>query len=137
MNAAFKTVGLIGKYNSPGIVDPLLRLATYLESRGVDIVLDRLTAGHVGPNKFTVLPLEDVGKRADLAVVIDADGRPVVPPISEDLTVKFARDLPTVCKAFALPFAQLMLPEFGEYAIKVAIDRISLASVPLYVQSSR
>ena len=69
--------------------------------------------------------------------IIDADGRPVVPPISEDLTVKFARDLPTVCKAFALPFAQLMLPEYGEYAIKVAIDRIALASVPLYVLTTK
>ena len=56
-----------------------------------------------------------------------------MPSIAEDLSVQLARDLPTVCKAFALPFAQLMLPEYGEYAIKVAIDRISLASVPLYV----
>lgn len=74
MNSAFRTIGLIGKYNSPDIVDPLLRLATYLEGRGVDILLDRLTAGHVGPNKFSVLPLEDVGKQADLAVVIGGDG---------------------------------------------------------------
>ena len=69
--------------------------------------------------------------------IIDADGRPVVPSIAEDLSVQLARDLPTVCKAFALPFAQLMLPEYGEYAIKVAVDRISLASVPLYVMESK
>ena len=42
-----------------------------------------------------------------------------------------------LCKAFALPFAQLMLPEYGEYAIKVAIDRIALASVPLYVLAAK
>ena len=69
--------------------------------------------------------------------IIDADGRPVVPAITEDLSVQLARDLPTVCKAFALPFAQLMLPEYGEYAIKVAIDRIALASVPLYVLAAK
>ncbi|HLP00587.1 MAG TPA: hypothetical protein VK163_01080 [Opitutaceae bacterium] len=66
-------------------------------------------------------------------MIMDADGRLVVPEISEDLTVQFARDLPTVCKAFAIQFNQLVLPEHGEYAIKVAVDRISLASVPIYV----
>lgn len=74
MSASFRTIGLIGKYNSPDIVEPLLRLASFLESRGVNILLDRLTAGHVGPNQFTVLPLEDVGKQADLAIVIGGDG---------------------------------------------------------------
>ena len=66
-------------------------------------------------------------------MIIDADGRPVVPEIVEDLSVQFAGVLPTVCKAFAIQFAKLVLPEHGEYAIKVAVDRISLASVPLYV----
>jgi hypothetical protein len=66
-------------------------------------------------------------------MIIDADGRQVVPEIAEDVAVQFARDLPTVCKAFARQFNQLVLPEFGEYAIKVAVDRISLASVPIYV----
>ena len=70
-------------------------------------------------------------------MLIDADGRPVVPEITEDLAVQFAGDLPTVCKAFALQFAQLELPDHGEYAIKVAVDRISLASVPLYVLSGK
>jgi len=63
---------------------------------------------------------------------MDADGRRVVPEIVEEIAVAFAPDLPTVCKAFALSFTQLTLPEFGEYAIKVAVDRISLASVPVY-----
>lgn len=66
-------------------------------------------------------------------MIMDADGGLVVPEIAEDLTVHFSRDLPTVCKAFAIQFAQLVLPDYGEYAVKVAIDRISLASVPLYV----
>ena len=70
-------------------------------------------------------------------MLIDADGGLVVPEIVEDLAVKFAGDLPTVCKAFAIQFAQLVLPEYGEYAIKVAVDRISLASVPLYVLESK
>jgi len=74
MSIAFKTIGLIGKYNSPDIVDPLLRLATFLEARGVRVLLDRLTAGHVGQTQYSVLPLEEVGKQADLAIVIGGDG---------------------------------------------------------------
>jgi NAD+ kinase len=74
MSAPFRTVGLIGKYNSPEIADPLLRLASYLEGRDVRVLLDRLTAGHVGQTHYPVLPLEDVGKQADLAVVIGGDG---------------------------------------------------------------
>ncbi len=66
-------------------------------------------------------------------MIIDADGRLVVPEIVEDLDVEFARDLPTVCKAFALQFNQFVLPEYGEYAIKIAVDRIGLTSVPIYV----
>ncbi len=66
-------------------------------------------------------------------MVIDADGRPVVPEITEDVSVQFGRDLPTVCKAFAIQFTQFVLPNLGEYAVKVAIDRISLASIPIYV----
>jgi hypothetical protein len=64
---------------------------------------------------------------------MDADGRLLVPEIVEDIEVSFARDLPTVCKAFAISFAQLTLPAFGDYAIKVAVDRIILASAPVYV----
>jgi len=72
--SSFNTIGLIGKYNSPEIAEPLLRLARYLEGRGVRVLLDRLTAGHVGQTHYTVLPLEDVGKQAELAVVIGGDG---------------------------------------------------------------
>jgi NAD+ kinase len=74
MSASFRTVGLIGKYNSPDIAEPLLRLATYLEGRKVRVLLDRLTAGHVGQNHYAVLPLDEVGRQADLAVVIGGDG---------------------------------------------------------------
>jgi len=44
MSSAFKTIALIGKYKSPEIAEPLLRLADFLQGRGVRIVLDPLTA---------------------------------------------------------------------------------------------
>ena len=35
MNPSFKTVGLIGKYKSPEIAGPLLKLADFLTQRGI------------------------------------------------------------------------------------------------------
>ena len=54
MNAAFKTVGLIGKYKSPEIAAPLLKLGDFLEARGVRVIIDGLTAQHIGDNRFPV-----------------------------------------------------------------------------------
>ena len=74
MNPSFKTVGLIGKYKSPEIAGPLLKLADYLTRRGIKVLIDRLTASHIGDNKYPVLVLEEIGRQADLAVVLGGDG---------------------------------------------------------------
>jgi NAD+ kinase len=71
---AFKRVALIGKYKSPEIAEPLLKLAQFLVSRGVDIVLDPLTAAHIGDNGHRVATLEQIGESAELAVIIGGDG---------------------------------------------------------------
>ena len=74
MSRAFKTIALIGKYKSPEIAEPVLSLARFLHERGVRVLLDPLTATHVGNNNFSVLPLEEVGRVAELAIVIGGDG---------------------------------------------------------------
>jgi NAD+ kinase len=74
MNPSFGTVGLIGKYKSPEIAEPLLKLADFLVKRGVKVVIDRLTASHIGENKYPVLVLEEIGRQADLAIVLGGDG---------------------------------------------------------------
>ncbi|MEO8008089.1 MAG: NAD(+)/NADH kinase, partial [Betaproteobacteria bacterium] len=74
MSKTFKTIALIGKYKSPEIAEPLLRLAQFLRERGVRVLLDPLTATHIGENGYSVLPLEEVGRAAELAIVIGGDG---------------------------------------------------------------
>lgn len=69
-----RTVALIGKYKSPEIAEPLLQLAAFLEGRGLSVVIDPLTAVHVGDHRRLVLPLEGIGRQADLAIVIGGDG---------------------------------------------------------------
>ncbi len=74
MNPSFKTVGLIGKYNSPEIAAPLLKLGDYLVRRGVKVLIDQLTASNIGTSPHPVLALEEIGRQADLAIVLGGDG---------------------------------------------------------------
>jgi NAD+ kinase len=74
MAIAFKTIALIGKYKSPEIAGPLLQLSSFLQSRGVRVVVDPVTAAHVANNHLEVLPLEQAGREADLAIVVGGDG---------------------------------------------------------------
>ena len=74
MNPPFTSVGLIGKYKSPEIAEPLLKLGDFLSRRGIKVVIDRLTAAHIGASKYPVLTLEEIGREADLAIVLGGDG---------------------------------------------------------------
>ena len=74
MKKPFKTIALIGKYNSPEVVEPLLELARFLESRGVKVLIDPITASQLEGGKYPAAPLEELGRQADLAVVIGGDG---------------------------------------------------------------
>ena len=74
MTKPFKTVALIGKYKSPEIAGPLLELARFLSGRRIEVLLDPLTASHIGDCPYPVLGLEELGTRADLAIVIGGDG---------------------------------------------------------------
>jgi NAD+ kinase len=74
MKSSFQTVALIGKYKSPEVAGPLLELGRFLDSRQVRVIVDRLTASQVRQSKYPVLPLEEIGQQADLAIVIGGDG---------------------------------------------------------------
>ena len=74
MEKSFKTVALIGKYKSPEIAEPLIRLGRFLEGRGIAVVQDSLTAVNVAGSDFPALTLEEIGKRVDLAIVLGGDG---------------------------------------------------------------
>lgn len=74
MKSSFKTIALIGKYRSPEVAQPVLTLAQFLERRKLAVLIDALTSEHLGPIKQRVLPLEELGREADLAIVIGGDG---------------------------------------------------------------
>lgn len=74
MKTSFKTVALIGKYKSPEVAAPLLKLARFLERRKVEVLMDRVAGSRAGRGRYPALPLEELGRKADLAIVIGGDG---------------------------------------------------------------
>jgi len=74
MEKTFKTIALIGKYNSPEIAEPLLKLADFLVKRGVTVLIDKLTGAHIRNSPYPVHELEDLGRDAELAIVLGGDG---------------------------------------------------------------
>ncbi len=74
MTTAFPIVALIGKYNAPEITGPVLALARFLEARGVRVLIDAITAQHIEQCPYEVLVLEDIGREANLAIVLGGDG---------------------------------------------------------------
>lgn len=74
MKKTFKTVALIGKYNSPEIAAPLLKLAAFLKQRGVTVLIDKLTGTHIGQSPYPVHELGELGDKAELAIVMGGDG---------------------------------------------------------------
>jgi NAD+ kinase len=74
MKTPFKTVALAGKYQSEEVAAPLLELAGFLERRKVKVLIDQQTAAMAKGTKYPALGLEELGKEADLAIVIGGDG---------------------------------------------------------------
>ncbi len=74
MRFPFQNVALIGKHKAPEIAEPLLRLAGFLSSRGLNVVVDSLTAQYLKGSPYAAMSLDEMVKTMDLAVVIGGDG---------------------------------------------------------------
>lgn len=74
MSSPFKTIALIGKHKNSDIVAPLLSLGQYLEDRNLEVLLDSLTAATMVEAKYPAMTIEDIGRYADLAIVLGGDG---------------------------------------------------------------
>jgi NAD+ kinase len=74
MKFPFKNVALIGKLKSLEVAAPLFRLAEFLSARGMNVMVDSLTAGHLKDNFYPSMSLAELAGTADLAIVIGGDG---------------------------------------------------------------
>lgn len=75
---SFNTVALIGKYMDPAALQnmrlDLTSLAQHLQSRNIQVYVESNTAKHASLLGFETIVLEDIGKKADLAIVMGGDG---------------------------------------------------------------
>jgi NAD+ kinase len=74
MKADFKTIALVGKFNSPASTGSLLRLADYLRRRGHAVMLTAHTADSCEVRDYPVATLKEIGGQVDLAIVMGGDG---------------------------------------------------------------
>lgn len=74
MKFPFQSVALIGKHKAPDIAGPLLSLAAFLSSRGLNVVVDSLTAEQIASCPYPAMDLNEMAHAMDLAIVIGGDG---------------------------------------------------------------
>src|SRR6266581_2252802 len=72
--SAFKTIALIGRYNSPDVAAALATMGDYLRKQGRDVLVEKETAQNSRITRFPVADYDEIGARADLAVVQGGDG---------------------------------------------------------------
>jgi NAD+ kinase len=70
----FKTVGLIGKPEHQGANISLNALLVYLKNKGCRILVENKVAEDLTNNGFETSTLAEIGKQADLAIVVGGDG---------------------------------------------------------------
>ncbi|MDD5296799.1 MAG: NAD kinase [Rhodocyclaceae bacterium] len=70
----FRTIALIGKYQSRDVAEALSTLADFLRERGHTVLIEQGTAGATGTAGYQVASLDEIGSRADLAIVLGGDG---------------------------------------------------------------
>jgi NAD+ kinase len=74
MKQEFRTIALIGKYQSPEIAGSLRILVDFLREQGRQLLVEEGTAASVGNYGCEVASYATIGARADLAIVLGGDG---------------------------------------------------------------
>ena len=74
MQTLFQTVGLVGKYDNPGMHDSVRKLADFLRGRGHAVLLANQTAEHLNILDCPHHDLHDLASESDVVVVLGGDG---------------------------------------------------------------
>lgn len=74
MLPAFKTIALIGRYKSRDVAVPLLFVARFLVNRGCAVLVEADTAHESEVDSYPIVSYEEIGQKADLAIVLGGDG---------------------------------------------------------------
>lgn len=70
----FSTIALIGRYQDSQLADHLRTLARQILGTGRQVLIEAQTALHTGLTEFQIASFEEIGARAQLAIVMGGDG---------------------------------------------------------------
>ncbi|MGB3288726.1 MAG: NAD kinase [Burkholderiaceae bacterium] len=70
----FKNVAIVGRYQDTGLDAPLRKLAEMLNASGCKVFIEADTAKNTGIREHTVASYQEIGKQADLAIIMGGDG---------------------------------------------------------------
>jgi len=70
----FPIIALVGRYQDAGLHAPLRALASLLTQAGRQVLIEAETARHTGVTEYTSAEYAEIGKRADLAIIMGGDG---------------------------------------------------------------
>ena len=71
---AVRRVGVVGRYNTPAIAEPLKRLAGYLAARDLTVVMESETATDLHLPHYATASVAKLGASVELAIVVGGDG---------------------------------------------------------------
>jgi NAD+ kinase len=72
--AAFKHAALFGKFNASGSPDALHQVARFVRAMGLSLTLDPLTAETTGWRDLPSMPVPELARACDVAIVVGGDG---------------------------------------------------------------
>lgn len=74
MASNFKTVGIFGRVQSPGVIETLNALISYLQTLNQPFVVDAETAASLNTPSLAVASRDDLTKQCQLLIVVGGDG---------------------------------------------------------------
>jgi NAD+ kinase len=73
-NVLFGSVAIVGKSSATGIASSVRLIVNFLEASGRTVILEAETARHLGDHGCVTMTPEEIGKGADLVIVVGGDG---------------------------------------------------------------
>ncbi|MGB1262866.1 MAG: NAD(+) kinase [Cognaticolwellia sp.] len=74
MGQIYNTVGLIGKPHHDGAASTIEILQQYLSQQGYQVLIESAVAPSMSTEDVTLASITDIGRQADLAIVVGGDG---------------------------------------------------------------
>lgn len=74
MAGSFKTIGIFGRVKSPGVIETLKALITYLKKLNKEIKVESDTAKELHEPSLATIDCQELSKQCDLLIVVGGDG---------------------------------------------------------------